>query len=403
MIVTTVCTACFDVLMALSPSQRWSAMRQFNVNVSTEKAVVITCVFAIVILAISFYFITRKKANKGSSISDKLFNDYVQSCGLSEYQSYLLSELARYLNLNKKELLFTLADVFDRGLQALTTSSWFMVKDQQNKQHLIEELTVLREKIGFDNESKFLNKTQKIEINQLSAGQELFISHSRTSNSSVIKAELVKNERNVLTVKTKEPSAIFSGQKWYVRFSFIECIWEFDATVLSCYDNILVLSHNNSIRFASRRHFHTVETDLPGLIANFPFAKEVTVDDTAVSCLEKPKFVEFKVRKIAGPYLNIETNLKIVGGGRVVLMFEQVGRKKILQSIAVVKNVKENEDVFCALVELTVLTKTDMNELICMANAADSKPGMVQEQEQGEFNSSDLDEATQEIKAGQEN
>ncbi len=403
MIVTTVSTTCFDVLMALSPSQRWSAMRQFNVNVLTEKAVVITCVVAVVILAISFYFMTRKKANTGNSISDKLFNDYVQSCGLSEYQSYLLSELARYLNLNKKELLFTLADVFDRGLQALTASNWFMVKDQQNKQHLMEELIVLREKIGFDSESKFLNKAQKIEINQLSAGQELFISHSRTSNSSVIKAELVKNERNILIVKTKEPSAIFSGQKWYVRFSFIECIWEFDVTVLSCYDNILVLSHNNSIRFASRRHFHTVETDLPGLIASFPFAKEITVDDTAVSCLKKPEFVEFKVKKIAGPYLNIETNLKIAGGSRVVLMFEQVGQKKIIQSIAVVKNVKENEDVFCALVELTVLTKTDMNELVCMANAADSKPDMVQEQEQAEFNSPDFDEATQEIEAGQEN
>jgi len=403
MIVTAVCTACFDVLMALSPSQRWSAMRQFNVNGSTEKAVVVTCVAAIVILAVSFYFITHKKKNKGDSISDKLFNDYVQSCGLSEYQSYLLSELARYLNLKKKELLFTLADVFDRGLQAFTTSNWFMVKDQQNKQHLMEELTVLREKIGFDSESKLLNKAQRIEISQLSIGQELFISHSRVSNSSVIKAKLVKNERNVLTVKTKEPVAIFSGQNWYVRFSFLECIWEFDVTVLSCYDNILVLSHDNSIRFASRRHFHAVETDLPGLIANFPFAKEITVDDTVVSCLKKPEFVGFKVKKIAGPYLSIETNLRIVGGSRVVLVFEQISQKKILQSTAVVKNVEENEGVFCALVELTVLAKSDMNELICMANAADFKPDVVQEQEQVEFDLPDFDEATQEIKAGQEN
>ena len=403
MIVTAVCTACFDVLMALSPSQRWSAMRQFNVNGSTEKAVVVTCVAAIVILAVSFYFNTHKKNDKCNSISDKLFNDYVQSCGLSEYQSYLLSELARYLNLKKKELLFTLADVFDRGLQAFTTSNWFMVKDQQNKQHLMEELTVLREKIGFDSESKLLNKAQRIEISQLSIGQELFISHSRVSNSSVIKAKLVKNERNVLTVKTKEPVAIFSGQNWYVRFSFLECIWEFDVTVLSCYDNILVLSHDNSIRFASRRHFHAVETDLPGLIANFPFANEVTVDDTAASCLKKPEFIGFKVKKIAGPYLSIETNLRVVGGSRVVLIFEQISQKKILQSTAVVKNVEENEDVFHALVELTVLAKSDMNELICMANAADSKPDVVQEQEQVEFDLPDFDEATQEIKAGQEN
>ena len=403
MIVTAVCTACFDVLMTLSPSQRWSAMRQFNVNTSTEKTVVVICVVAIMTLAVSFYFITHKKKNAGNSISDKLFNDYVQSCGLSEYQSYLLSELARYLDLNKKELLFTLADVFDRGLQAFTTSNWFMVKDQQNKQQIIEELTLLREKIGFNSESKLLNKTQRIEISQLSAGQELFISHSRVSNSSVIKAKLLKNERNVLTVKTKEPVAIFSGQNWYVRFSFLECIWEFDVTVLSCYDNILVLSHDNNIRFASRRHFHTVDTDLPGLIANFPFAKEITVDDTTVSCLKKPEFVGFKVKKIAGPYLSIETNLRIVGGSRVVLIFEQISQKKILQSTAVVKNVEENKDVFRALVELTVLAKSDMNELICMANAAESKPDVVQEQEQVEFDFHDLAEATQEIKAGQEN
>ena len=403
MIVTAVYTACFDVLMTLSPSQRWSAMRQFNVDVSTEKAVILICVAAIVLLAVSFYFITHKKRNMGSSITDKLFNDYVQSCGLNEYQSYLLSELARYLNLKKKELLFTLADVFDRGLQAFTTSNWFMAKDQQNKQQLIEELTVLREKIGFNSESKLLNKAQRIEVSQLSVGQELFISHSRVSNSSVIKAKLVKNERNILTVKTEEPVAIFSGQNWYVRFSFLECIWEFDVTVLSCYDNILVLSHDNSIRFASRRHFHAVETDLPGLIANFPFAKKVTVDDTAASCLKKPEFVGFKVKKIAGPYLNIETDLKIFGGSRVVLIFEQISQKKILQSTAVVKNVQENGNVFCALVELTVLAKSDMNELICAANAADSKPDVVQEQERLEFDLPDFDEAAQEIKAGQEN
>lgn len=401
MIVTAVSTACFNVLLALSPGQRWSAMRQFNVYTSTEKAVVLICIVATAILAVSFYFITHKKKNLDNSVSDKLFKDYVQSSGLSEYQSYLLSEIARYLNLTKKELLFTFADIFDRGLQALTTSNWFMAKDQQNKQHLIEELTALREKIGFGSESKFLNKARRIEISQMPIGQELFISHSRISNSSVITAVLVKNERNILTAKIEEPVAIFSGQNWYVRFNFLECIWEFDVTVLSCYENILVLSHDNSIRFASRRHFHTVETDLPGLIANFPFVKETAYD--AVSCLEKPEFVAFKVKKIAGPYLSIETGLKIFCGSRVILVFEQLSQQKILQSTAIVKKVKESGDIYCALVELKVSVKSDMNELICIANAADSKSELAQEEEQVGFSLADFDEVNQGIKAGQEN
>jgi len=402
MIIAAGYTACFDVLMALSPSQKWSAMRQFNVDVSTERAVVITCLVAILILTISFYYITQKKAKRGNRVSDKLFNDYAKSCGLSEYQSYLLSELARYSNLSQKELLFTSADAFDNGLQEFTTSKWFMVKDKQNKQHLIEELTVLREKIGFDSESKLSSKTQKLEVSQLLVGQELFISHSRTSNSSIIKAELVKNEGNILTVKTKEPIVIFSGQNWYMRFSFIESIWEFDVTVLSCYDNVLVLSHDNTVRFASKRHFHVVETDLPGLIANFPFSKKVSADVATGSCLESPEFVEFKVKKITGSYLSIETNLNVVSGSRVVLMFEETNKNRVVQSTAVVKNVKENEDLFCALVELTVLGKADMNELICIANAADSKSEMEEKEEQVRIDFADLDEAAQEIAAGRE-
>ncbi len=402
MIVTAVCTACFDVLMELSPSQRWAAMRQFDVNSPTAKTFAVVCVVTIIVLSILVYCITRKKAHADDSVLDELFDDYVQSCGLSEYQSYLLSELGRYLNLKSKGVLFTSGDAFNRGFQALTTSKWFMAKDQQNKQHLVEELAVLREKIGFDSESKFLNKTQKMEVSGLPVGQELFISHSRTSNSSMVSAQIVKNEGNVLTVKMEEPIVVFSGQNWYVRFSFVECTWEFDVTVLSCYDNIMVLSHNNVVRFASKRHFHTVETELPGLIARFPFASEVTVNDPSVSCLEKPEFFDFKVKKIAGPYLNIETDIKIVSGSRVILIFEQSSRGKLLQSTAVVKNVRETEGVFCALVELTVLAKSDMNELVCVANAADPRH-MDQNQEQDEFGYPDFNEAIQEIKSGQEN
>jgi hypothetical protein len=199
------------------------------------------------------------------------------------------------------------------------------------------------------------------------------------------------------------------GEFWRARYYFGASVWEFDTSVFSCNDDILVLNHSDNVRFVNRRRFLRVPTNKPALIARFPFLKtlqpnskkenpEVKRNLTKASSniWGPPEFTPAIVTELGGPGLRIETQLEVKVGDRVVVIlklneeknrnsitspnstsqdsiFVQDGKiisLKIVEDIGQVRHVKAMQNGFSIAVELTGLSDSDLSELIRTTNAA---------------------------------
>jgi hypothetical protein len=173
-----------------------------------------------------------------------------------------------------------------------------------------------------------------------------------------------------------EPVKITFGELWRIRYYFGSSVWEFDTSVVSYDGNILVLNHNDDVRFINRRRFIRVPVKKQAFIAHFPFEK------TLEPVWGPPEFVPAVVTELAGPGLRIESRLQVKEGERVLVVFsldEEQGRNlttantgisKIVEDIGEVRHTRAIPNGLSIAVELTGLSDSDINELIRVTNAA---------------------------------
>jgi hypothetical protein len=187
------------------------------------------------------------------------------------------------------------------------------------------------------------------------------------------------------------------GEKWCVRYYFGASVWEFETSVLSCQDNIMVLSHSDNVRFINRRRFVRVPVNQPTYIAQFPFDKTLSPKDTGDNKNDSaadsknewgpPDFVPAAVTELAGPGLRIEAPLDVNVGDRVLVIFklDEEGKNpdlqregttktiRIVEDVGEVRHTKAVENGFSIAVELTGLSDSNINELVRATNAASLK------------------------------
>jgi hypothetical protein len=188
------------------------------------------------------------------------------------------------------------------------------------------------------------------------------------------------------------------GEQWCVRYYFGASVWEFETSVISCNDNVLVLNHSDNVRFINRRRFFRVPVNRPTFIAPFPFAKTLSTNDENDNEGEgqdpanstgdnwgPPEFVPANVTELAGPGLRIETPLEVNVGDRVLVVLQlseeenmdsslRNARSKtplrIVEDIGEVRHAKVIENGFSIAVELTGVNDSNISELIRATNAA---------------------------------
>ncbi len=408
------CVAKWDSLigsiLALTPLERWGALRRFDSSITTERWFVSIGVAAIAILTIALFVVTLHRRSKERRISDRLFVEYAEKRGLSERERQVLLGIAAQAGLKRCDSIFTLGNAFDRGAAKMIKESLARGQTTEESEQLKTELSFLREKLGFQNQPVLSTGTPvkpgKLNSRQIPIGKKLHIARRAGPSSDSIESTVTENNDAELVVKLIRPVKITFGELWCVRYYFGTSVWEFDTSVVSCDGNILVLNHSNDMRFINRRRFLRVPVQKPAFIARFPFVrtfvangdksmKSFRIYRSSTSASESawgpPEFVPAVVTELAGPGLRIESTLEVKAGERILVLFSldeekdqdsiparwdgKAATSKIVEDMGEVRHTKAVQNGLSIAVELTGLSDADVDELIRATNAASLRAG----------------------------
>ena len=395
-------------VLSLTPIQRWQAARWLNISFMGERWFITACVAALVILTGLFILVTCQRARKERKAANRLFFEYADERGLSPRERHILMYIATRAKLKNKEAIFTMADVFDRGATKIIRAA-LALKGRDKRIHHNAELSVLREKLGFQKRSTISTDrfiTDRPNSRQIPEDRKLYISSLETGDITNIESVVIENNEMELVIKPSKWLEISKGESLCVRYYFGASIWEFDTSVISCKSNLIVLNHTDNVRFVNRRRFLRVSINEPAYIAAFPFAKKlpdnensetnVNSADSSVNDWGPPKFVPADVTELAGPGLRVIAPLEVKVGDRVVVIMklserkehgfikqakstalhsvfaghEKVKPSRIVEDIGVVRHSEVVKDGFSIAVELTGLSETNLSEMVRATNTA---------------------------------
>jgi hypothetical protein len=398
MTTTLVITTAFDtVALSITPLERLKAMgSRLGTNFIDANWFVLAALVAITILTAVLVVISYNRKVQSRRASTRIFDEYARKSGLSKRECEILLQVARKAGLRQSEAIFTMANAFDGGAARMMEEN-IQEQNQQESERLKNEMSFLREKLGFQKKSLTAvgspAAARRLSSRQIPVGKKLHITRRKTRNLADIESTVVKNDDVELAIKLAVQVETAPGEFWRARYYFGASVWEFDTSVVSCNGDILVLNHSDDVRFVNRRRFVRVPVNKPAFVARFPFSAEVVLNgdrakkgpSAAGRSWGPPEFVPAVVTELAGPGLRIELPLDVKMGERVLVVFKLNGKNdqtsgsqetgsaakaKIIEDVGEVRHTKPIENGFSIAVELTGLGDSDVNELIRATNAA---------------------------------
>ena len=389
-------------MMALTPIERWYAVRRLDGGFVADRWFILAGVGAIVVLTTLLIVVSYRRA-KQHRVSSRLFSEYADRLGLTWRQCQILRNIAARTRLRCNESIFTMAAAFDRGAAEIVKET-LAILGAQRSSRLSAELSVLREKLGFERRRPTsAGSAVRPSSRQIPVGKKLYLSGSDSAGPANIESTVIKNDDIELAVRLAGSLESNPGELCCVRYNFGASVWEFDAPVVICHGGILVLSHTDDVRFINRRRFLRVPVKQPAFIARFPFARTLPPDGDEISQRSQghasadtwgpPEFVRAEVTELAGPGLRVEAPLEVKVGERVVVILkisEQAGTipgrpalesragsprhtSRIVEDIGEVRHAEATRNGFSIAVELIGLNDSNVNELIRATNTASMK------------------------------
>jgi hypothetical protein len=376
------------VWLALTPLERWSAVRTFSKS-SSGPWLIIVCIALLVVLAALLWWVSVKRVKRERKSTERSFGEYARQRGLSDRELQLLTIIAHKAGLKRPESVFTMGPAFGLGAARVMEEGIEGEHDAEQREQLRMELSFLREKLGFgkrlSSSEESSDGLRKVTTRQIPVGKKLYVIRRKTRGNADIESTVVRNNDSELAVTLSAAIQIVSGAS----------VWEFDTSVLSYDGNTLVLNHSDSVRFVNRRRFLRVSVNFAAFVARFPFMRtfESAVADrgdfqseSSGQTCATPRFVPAVVTEMAGPGLRIESALEVEVGERILVVFGLDGqggkessggggdhgksRPVVLEGIGEVRHVKAVEDGLSIAVELTGLNDSEVDELIRATNAA---------------------------------
>jgi hypothetical protein len=199
------------------------------------------------------------------------------------------------------------------------------------------------------------------------------------NNFEIIDAAVVENSELGIVVKVKNSVNISSGQRWLVRYYRGANICEFDTVCISSRDNMISFNHSEKVRIVNRRQFIRVSVRKQAFIAPFGFTKDINLK------VDLPEFRPAVLTEIGGPGLKLESDLPVSIGERVLVAFElersgksvseglgtefAYSKKRLIQDVAVVRNIGSNDGRQSIAVELVGLSDNELDGLVQATNA----------------------------------
>ncbi len=369
----------YVVQLVLSPSDRWSGARRFQSGTEGSHWFVVTAIAVMVIFAVLLVFVSFYRKYQEKRFSGSHFINSAIERGLTEREQLVLGEVAVKSGLKQRNSIFTMSKAFEQGARKLMGDSFVNGLESDQSKTLRTELYILREKLGFREEQIDVGGTSQskgLSSRQIPKGRQILMTRRRARNSGEIEAEIVENSDVEFKVRSSTVLRVAPGESWSIRYYFGASVWEFDAILVGCEGELLILSHSDDIRFVNRRRFLRVSVDKPGYLACFPFSSVSSYEKS----LAPPEFLSARITELAGPGLRIEAPVKLRVGERVLMVIGleetrsgKARSMKLIQGVGEVRHVKSIENGQSIAVEFTGLKDSDVNELIRATNSAARK------------------------------
>lgn len=379
-----------NAILALSPTERWSAARRLSdapSSYASQPGFLIAAIAALAILIGLLWWISQHRRTESQTLTRELFAENAVRRGLSGRERQILLAIVMRSGLGRSHDIFTTVDAFDRGASKLLAEC-ARTRTADENERLKTEVVHLREKLGFRalRSPGRMGALRRPSSRDIPVARVVEMTRRRRHISVPVRGEVVRNDDLELAVELDEPVEARAGDLWRVRYAFGVYVWEFDTTAVTCNENRVVLNHADEVRFVNRRRFPRVGVNLPALVSRFPFARS---DASGVrSALESPTFVEGTVTELAGPGLRIKVPMKVRPGERVLVLFRpmEIGKPRVdggstiddtyvLEDVGLIKHCNAAGGVMSIAVELSGLSEVEIDELVRITNAIASKSG----------------------------
>ncbi len=399
-----------DVFLALTPIERWQSARKFTLDLTPQRWMILVGVVALIMMVVLFSWVSISRARRVKKNTGKSFVELGRQRGLSVRERQLLAIVAQRAGLRRAESVFTMGSAFGMGAARVIEEGLGGEQTAEQSEQLKTEIAFLREKLGFVKRRSSLAgapaRSKELSSRQIPEGKQLYITRRKARASIDIESTVIRNDETELAIKLSSPVKVTFGEPWCVRYYSGASVWEFDTSVISYDGDTMVLNHSDNVRFVNRRRFLRVPVRMRAFVAQFPFTR--TLDETGAAQGEQagaeldlpdasgwawcpPRFVPAVVTELAGPGLRIESALEAKEGERilVVLSLDEADSGdlmrgsardkgmtvKIVEDIGEVRHIKAVTNGFSIAVELTGLSDSDVDELICATNAASLRAG----------------------------
>jgi len=371
-------------IVALTPLQRWQAVRQLHTNLTTQQWFNTAAIIALCLLASLFLAVTYHRKHHEKKIARNIFDNYARRAGLSGSEYRLLLQMAKKTGLKHPETIFTLSKAFNIAETKIITEHLAQNPPAIHTNQLKTDLLFLRQKLGFLTQPNPVTglsaNRKKFTTHQIPAGKTLQLTQPTSPSNTELSATVIKNDPLELTVKLPTPLQTYPGQSWRARYGFGAHLWEFDTAAINCDGRVMTLNHTGNLRCINRRRFLRVPTNKPALIARFPFSPRHAASTSAVTKepgppnLQPPHFVPAVLTELAGPGLRLSSALNVKTGDRVLVVFSlhdnSPHQPQIVEDLAQVRHTKTVKNGLSIAVELLGLNDSELNTLIRATNTA---------------------------------
>jgi hypothetical protein len=358
------------VIGALTPVQRFHAMRQLKTNVDTSfltnKWFILLGWSLMAVLGILLIAIRRMRMEKERQATQDRFLDLTNRCQLNPQERDMLEAICSRSGLRKKDAIFIEPTSFDDGLAKLMQDSFAAGHNLAQRKRLNQMAYGIKNKLGFQKSiSEFGvsgESSRNLSSRQIPIGKTVLVTQDKAA-SGKFKAEVIGNSPYELTLLPKVPLEILPGCKVMVQYRIGEIIWEYSSMIISCGPQGLELIHTDNVRFLNRRRFQRAVVQKKARIAKFAVIRSLPSPEAPL-----PEWVDATVTEIAGPGLRVQTELDVKLRDRVVVVFElEAGRW--IQDIAEVRGLRSDQEMPSVVVELVGLSEQAVNDLIRVTNA----------------------------------
>lgn len=375
-------------LGTMTPMQKLHAAARLTTQYSAQRYFTLLGLVLIATLSTLLVFVTVIKWKYDRKGKQTAFRNLARKTGLNNNEQRLLRRLASIGKIKTPEILFTNLPLYDRAAARMIERNLKWQKSDEQMRAIKLELAFLKEKLGFRKQFTISAlsqmKSKKPGSGQLPLNKTVHLTNSRIHPHG-IDGIVTENDDFGITIKLESPIKTKKSEKWSIRYYYGANIWEFETTCSDCTEDAITFNHTNHVKLVNRRRFIRVPVRKQAYIAAFDFEKPFDLNKLSGQKRYLPDFSSAVLTEIGGPGLKFETDSEIRNGQRILISFSlndlrnyannRLGtefahsKQRIIQDIAVVRNITETDSGKSIAVELIGLSDSDIDGLIKATNA----------------------------------